>query len=80
VILRFLAFLLLVYLVVYFLRSLFVKPFKQGYGGQGRRRPNAGPHTQQRKEGDVTISYDPRKQKGHSQGVGEYVDYEEVKD
>lgn len=80
-ILRFLAFVLLVYLVIYFMRALFVKPFKQGYGSQqGRRSADPNTNRKQRKEGDVTITYDPQKRRGDNQSLGEYVDYEEVKD
>lgn len=79
-ILRFIAFLLLVYLVVYFLRSVFVKPFRQGFDQADSRQKRDAQGKRNTREGDISITYDPRKHQRNNDGVGEYVDYEEVKD
>lgn len=78
---RFILFALFFYLIYFLVRFLFLKPFRQGYaqGGRGQNQPNwKNPFSQ--KEGDVTITYNPEKNKKDKGGVGEYVDYEEVKD
>jgi hypothetical protein len=78
---RFLIFFLVFYLIYFLVKNLFLKPFRQGYaqggesqsGGRGFRNPF-------QKEGDVTILSKPNKKKMKDDGVGDYVDYEEVKD
>ena len=64
------------YLVYFLVKFLFIKPFQEGYKGQDPNRNS------KRGEGKITIDYDPRKGKnGRSPSdIGEYIDYEEVKD
>ncbi len=69
--LRFLFFLVIFYFISRLVRSLFVK--KQE-GPLNQNEPY------QKKEGDVTITYDPRHHKQGNKVSGEYVDYEEVKE
>ncbi len=78
---RFLVFALIVYMVFYLIRNIFIRPFKQGYAnGDPRRKAQANSFERKKKEGEVSISFDPRKDRRNGDQVGEYVDYEEVKD
>jgi hypothetical protein len=79
--LRFVLFGLVFYMIYFFVNTLFVKPFKQGYAagnnpGNGQQRWK-NPF---QKEGDVTVITDRKERKLKDDGVGDYVDYEEVKD
>jgi hypothetical protein len=75
---RFILFLVIFWLVYHFLRKWIVGPFRQGY--QEGQRGQGG----NQREGKITINYRPQSQKGSSSSrsgnVGEYVDYEEVKE
>ncbi len=67
----------LIYFVVkifsrFFFKYLIKKHQKQ-YDAQSSYQDN-------RKEGDVSVKYDPKTQKNKSDELGEYVDYEEVED
>lgn len=72
---RLIIFGLLFYLVYFVVKQLF---------GSGKGRQPYGNSQQQdrsnQREGDISITYDPRKSKASSKEVGDYVDYEEVKD
>lgn len=57
---------------------MFLKPFRQGYANAGRNKNNSYRPYTRGKEGDVSIDYNPSKKKTNDQGIGEYVDYEEV--
>lgn len=78
---RFVLFALFFYLIYFLVKYIFVKPFKEGYmgarkGSSSGYRPFAG-----KQEGDVSITYNPQKDHKHPDNkLGEYVDYEEVKD
>ncbi len=74
-ILRFLLVFFVIYWLTYLVRNYLIKPFKQGYGS---KEQNTGGY--QQKEGDVSISYNPEKEGGKGNQVGEYVDYEEIDD
>lgn len=78
---RFILFALFFYLIYFLIKYIFVRPFREGYksGDQKRTRGFQNPF-QNKKEGDISISYDPRKDRKTSSEVGEYVEYEEVKD
>lgn len=74
---RFVIFALFFYLIYFLVKFIFIKPFKQGYaGGGGKGRSPFG----RNEEGKVSISFNPYKKKKEQHQVGEYVDYEEVKD
>ena len=68
---RFLIFLMLFYLVYSLVRRMFPSPASKVAGGgkQGGRG---------NREGEVSIKFNPHKDKAASNKVGEYVDYEEV--
>lgn len=78
---RFIIFALFFYLIYFLIKYIFTRPFKQGYaeGGQGRQRGFKNPFNS-KKEGDVSINFDPRKDRKPSGEIGEYIDYEEVKE
>ena len=78
---RFIVFALFFYLIYFLLKALFLKPFRQGYAQGERKTSNKGWKDPFKKnEGDVTITYNPEKEKDNKGKIGEYVDYEEVKD
>ncbi len=68
---RFLLFLFLFYLVYNLVRRMFPRP-ASGMAGSGRSGTNM------KREGEVSIKYNPQQEKPSSGKVGEYVDYEEV--
>ena len=81
---RLILFGLFFYLIYFLIKYLFFKPFKEGYrdpGGSTNRRRNtwSNPFSSQ-KEGDITIAYNPEKKHKDDKKVGEYVDYEDLKD
>jgi len=76
-ILRFLLVFVIIYWISYLLRTFVFKPFKSGYGSQGNA---SGGSNSASREGDVSIKYNPLKGKQDQKTVGEYVDYEEIKD
>lgn len=78
-IIRFLVFVFFFYLVYYLIKNVLLKPFREGYADGDQKRGGFNPF-QSKKEGDVSIKFDPRKGKKGSKEIGEYVDYEEVKD
>lgn len=57
-----------------------MKPFKQGYANGGSNGKKGNSPFGRNEEGKVTISFNPYKKKKDDHRVGEYVDYEEVKD
>lgn len=81
-ILRFLFFLFIFYLAYNFVRRLFVRPFSQGYSQNGRSANGQANSNSSSREGDVSINFDPRNKKAKkgSDDLGDYIDYEEVKD
>ena len=54
---------------------MFMKPFRQGYANAERNHYQS---RTKRKEGELSVDYNPKKKKLNDNGVGEYVDYEEV--
>lgn len=68
---RFLTFLLLFYLVYSLVKRMFPSPISKMPGSGNQSRASNG-------EGDVSINFNPHKDKSASHRVGEYVDYEEV--
>ncbi len=79
---RLIVFGLFFYLIYFLIKFIFVKPFKEGYmGAQRGSRNSYRPFNNGREEGDVTITYNPEKDhKNPNNKIGEYVDYEEVKE
>jgi hypothetical protein len=73
VIFRFLIFLFLFYLVYNLIRRMFPRP-ANGMAGTGRNGSRV------KREGEVSIKYNPDDSKPSARQVGEYVDYEEVDD
>lgn len=71
-ILRFLFFLLVFYLIYNLVRNLFIRSATNATGGNSQ--------SSSRKDGDVSISFNPDKSKPHGSKLGEYVDYEELED
>lgn len=77
---RIILFALFFYLIYFFIKFLLVKPFRDGYR-QGKRpgKRSWDSTFRSRREGDVTITYDPRTTSSSgSKKVGEYVDFEEI--
>lgn len=75
---RFILFLCLFYLLYYIVKSVFLKPFQEGFKRQdGRGESGAAPNS---REGDVSISYNPEQKNQRDDKTGEYIDYEEVKE
>lgn len=77
---RFVIFGLVFYLVYFFIRTLFVKPFREGYAQSQQGRGGQRWKNPFQKEGEVTIIANPKNRKIKDEGVGDYVDYEEVKE
>lgn len=77
---RFLIFVGIFYLAYYLIRNIFLRPFKEGYANGGQRNRGGFNPFQNKREGEVSINYDPRKDEKPHKQVGEYVDYEEVKE
>jgi hypothetical protein len=77
ILIRLILFILFFYLAYFLIRNLFFRPFKEGYG-QGGQRGNYNSRSSQ--EGDVTIIDKRQKRSSKDAGVGEYIDYEEVKE
>lgn len=67
---RFLFFLLVFYLIYNLVRNLFMRTAGNTAGGSSG--------ASRRKDGEVSIDYNPEKSKPRRHKVGEYVDYEEV--
>ncbi len=75
---RIILFILFFYLIYFLVKNLFLKPSHQN-AGSAKSRGFRSPF--QKKEGDVTIEYDAQNPpKREDKKVGEYVDYEEVKE
>lgn len=74
---RFVIFALFFYLIYFLVKFIFVKPFKEGYANGGNRSKSPFGRNE---EGKVTISFNPNKKRKDDHGVGEYIDYEEIKD
>lgn len=78
---RFVIFALFFYLIYFLVKYIFVKPFKQGYANGGTNGKKGNSPFGRNEEGKVTISFNPyKKKKDDDHGVGEYIDYEEIKD
>tara|TARA_R110002124_G_scaffold272540_4_gene441736 strand:+ start:91 stop:336 length:246 start_codon:yes stop_codon:yes gene_type:complete len=79
---KFLLFGLFVYLLYSILKYRILRPFRQGYANGSRQQHQNRTRNYQRndpkKEGEVSIDYQPSKGKTNDKGIGEYVDYEEV--
>lgn len=71
-ILRLLFFLLVFFLLYRLVKGLFINPYREGYGKQNS--------PSRKREGDVSIEYNPDQHRKGSDKGGEYVDYEELKD
>lgn len=74
---RLLIFGLLFYLVYFVVKQLFGSAKGSSYHGN-----HSQPGSNNKGEGDISITYDPRQSTSASSSkkVGDYVDYEEVKD
>jgi hypothetical protein len=59
-------------------RNLF--PFLFNKAVQNINNQNNKSNIKQKKSGDITIYFEETKNKKRNSGIGEYVDYEEVKD
>ena len=68
---RFLIFLMLFYLVFSLVRRMFPRPVN-GMASNGKEAND------RRRDGEVSIKYNPHDRNSKSNKVGEYVDYEEV--
>jgi hypothetical protein len=70
-------FLLILFVGIMLLRTFNVLAawFREGYGRKDRPRQDAG-----KSPGRMTIDLDPRRPKGKKPKVGEYVDFEDIKD
>lgn len=69
---------LFLYLIYFFFKYLILVPFRQGLGGDASgKRKNWKPF---QREGEISVEYNPEKDKKSKPSVGEYVDYEEIKD
>lgn len=59
-----------------------LKPFRQGFANasrqQNQQRSNTNNRQNPKREGEVSIDFNPSKGKANDKGIGEYVDYEEV--
>lgn len=77
---RFLIFVGIFYLVYHLVRNVLLRPFREGYANGGQRSRGGFNPFQRKDEGDVSVEYDPRKDKKPHHEIGEYVDYEEVKE
>ena len=79
---NFLLFGLFVYLLYTILKYRFLKPFREGYANasrqQNQQRQNNYQNQKRKSEGEVSIDFRPSKGKTNDNGIGEYVDYEEV--
>lgn len=83
--LRIIAYGLLIYFVLRALGRIFFPVLVNGaarkMGREFERQQNAqNSSKKQRREGDVTIEYEPKKGKSSDNSVGEYVDFEEIDD
>ncbi len=77
---RFLIFVGIFYLIYYLVKNVLLRPFREGYANGGQRASKGFNPFQKKDEGDVSINYDPRKNDKPHHEIGEYVDYEEVKE
>ncbi len=61
---------------------MFIKPFLQGrmQGQRNGENQRGGFKNPFQKEGDVTIISKPKDGKTNDDGMGDYIDYEEIKD
>lgn len=85
--LRIIAYGLLIYFVLRALGRIFFPVLvngaarKMGREFERQQQQAQGSTRKQRREGDVTIEYDPKKgQSSDNKNVGEYVDFEEIDD
>lgn len=74
---RIIIFFLVFYLIYYIVKTLFLKPFLQGYVNRSKGKDSRNPF---RPEGEVTIISKPKNGKGNDHGMGDYIDYEEIKE
>ncbi len=66
------------YLLYFIVKNIFLRPFREGYANGGNPR-SANPFGQKR-QGNITVTYNPEKGRKDNKSVGEYIDYEEVKE
>lgn len=57
---------------------MILRPFREGYANMHREKSNRSDNYSNKKEGEVSIDYNPSNKKAKDKGIGEYVDYEEV--
>ena len=77
VLIRLILFISFFYLLFFILRKLVFTPFREGYKRKQGQPKKAS--TARDSEGKVSVEFDPAKQ-SQSSSVGEYIDYEEVRD
>lgn len=76
-IIRFLFIVVFIYLLSFFVRRLFVRPFREGYQEREDQRQR---ESSRKREGKVSIDTHNARPAHDRNSVGEYIDYEEVKD
>tara|TARA_R110001592_G_scaffold37720_2_gene125476 strand:+ start:8484 stop:8747 length:264 start_codon:yes stop_codon:yes gene_type:complete len=81
ILIRLLLFISFFYIGYFILRKLVIRPFREGMQSHGQAR-NASTERANtaRQEGEVSVTYDPKQSQARDNGVGEYIDYEEVRD
>lgn len=79
ILIRLVLFISFFYIGYFILRKLVIRPFREGMQSRGQAR-NASTERANSQEGEVSVTYDPEQNKSHDNGVGEYIDYEEVRD
>lgn len=76
-IIRFLLILIFIYLLSFIVRRLFTRPFQEGYR---EREEDIRKRNSRKSEGRVSIFTNGAGKSHDNKEVGEYIDYEEVKD
>ncbi len=69
---------LLVFVIIYYLVKIIFKHFLQKFLNNYNSNRKDFFHTQEKKEGEVTLEKTEQKEKKHSKNEGEYIDFEEV--
>ena len=69
---------ILVFVIVYYLMKIVFRHFLQKFLNKYNSNMKDFFHTQEKKEGEVSIEKTEHKKKKHSKDEGEYIDFEEV--
>jgi hypothetical protein len=77
ILIRLLLFISFFYVGYFILKKLIITPFRNGYQRK-QAADNSGSNNKE--EGEVSVTFDPTKQNGRASAAGEYIDYEEVGD